>query len=556
MKPKSSSSLLVLILFALNYLENVSGLATNKHEYLSVEVSDEGLYPDFDFEGNNDGVIEKLAERVFEKSTGAPQHPQYQSAQSAAGHVKVPLATPIMTPTFYEESETEFKQPVNPRRSILKTSNQLQLQPRNEDTNTPSPSKSVQIRENYNFDDDYFIAAAAEKALKKQEEMNRQRQSLNAIQKNVEIHEQVEQVIKPGQYGPQPAQAVQSYPNQVNPQANPVRLSTPRVEQAVQSRPQALQSTPQAVQSTPQSVQARPQAVQSTPQAAQARPPTPQAVQARPPTPQATQVRPPQAVQPRPNTPQPRQSTPQGVQARQFAPQERQSAPHNYNPQDYPSRQSAPQNYSPQDYASRQSSPQDYQSRQSGQLNSLPDSAQFQIPGSVEEYVEPQIKSFVKDQDRDRKSTYHNAQPSSSPSAASSRKSIGPSSSRISRFPSSKGSDLNGIKLGFCDAATLGLIVNIRLLALKFPRQTTSNNERLKISKYLTNLITNFPCDYERELMNEELKAMPPMFSDRNSFNRWVDIFSRKILKRIDSPVGINLGSTLVPIEQSNIKRK
>ena len=140
------------------------------------------------------------------------------------------------------------------------------------------------------------------------------------------------------------------------------------------------------------------------------------------------------------------------------------------------------------------------------------------------------------------RSTIQRSQPASSATTQSQPAStVSPSSS--------SSSNLNGIHLGFCDTAALSLIVNIRLLALKFPRQSTTS-ERAKMSQYISSLIANFPCDTERNLMLEAVKAMPPIYSDRRAFNRWADFFGKRIMKGINSPVGINLGNVLVPVDK------
>ena len=125
-----------------------------------------------------------------------------------------------------------------------------------------------------------------------------------------------------------------------------------------------------------------------------------------------------------------------------------------------------------------------------------------------------------------------------------SRKSVIPST----QIQIQEASNLSSVRLGFCDTAAISFIVNLRLLSLKFPRQSTAT-ERSKMAQYVSSLITNFPCDHEKSLMLDAVKAMPPMYSDRRAFTRWVDFFSKRILKAINSPVGINLGNVLVPTE-------
>ena len=114
---------------------------------------------------------------------------------------------------------------------------------------------------------------------------------------------------------------------------------------------------------------------------------------------------------------------------------------------------------------------------------------------------------------------------------------------------------LSGIHLNFCQTATLALLANIRLIGSKYPRKP-SRPERIGLAQYVSSLIANFPCDRERELMNEAVNEMPLMYSDRRAFNRWADFFGKRILKGTNSPVKLNFGNVLVPAKGHKNNRK
>jgi hypothetical protein len=103
-----------------------------------------------------------------------------------------------------------------------------------------------------------------------------------------------------------------------------------------------------------------------------------------------------------------------------------------------------------------------------------------------------------------------------------------PSRPECSEYASCSSS--GSLRIGFCDAATLGLVSNIRLMGLKYPRRMAPPLERSRVYDYIWALVDNFPCDRERRLMRASLQCQPPQLTDRNAFNCWAQQFSQKIL--------------------------
>jgi hypothetical protein len=112
-----------------------------------------------------------------------------------------------------------------------------------------------------------------------------------------------------------------------------------------------------------------------------------------------------------------------------------------------------------------------------------------------------------------------------------------------------KCNDLSGIHLGFCEVAALGVIVNIKMMSLKYPRQANSV-ERKKIALYITSLINNFPCDKEKEAMKRAAIMYPPIYTERRSFNKWAIQYTKTVMKEIRSPVGLSMNNLIVPLKK------
>lgn len=110
-------------------------------------------------------------------------------------------------------------------------------------------------------------------------------------------------------------------------------------------------------------------------------------------------------------------------------------------------------------------------------------------------------------------------------------------------------SDISGIKLGFCEAAALGTIANIRMVALKYPRQANSL-ERKKTAQYISGLIDNFPCEKEKELMKKLATELPPIYTERRMFGKWAAQFTKKFLSDSKCPVGVSVSGLLIPLKK------
>lgn len=115
--------------------------------------------------------------------------------------------------------------------------------------------------------------------------------------------------------------------------------------------------------------------------------------------------------------------------------------------------------------------------------------------------------------------------------------------------------NLSGIKLTFCQSAALGVIASFRLMGLKYPHQASSL-ERQKSTQYVVSTVNNFPCEKERGLMRQAMVISPPIYSDRRLFNKWASQFSKMMIKAMNSPVGLDMNSALIPLENDNNKSK
>lgn len=464
----------------------------------------------------------------------------------------------------YEDEKPQAQ--ATARKSILKTSSASPLTPR----------KSVrlsfaQVEERplsgFDYDDDYFLKAAMEREEKRKEEIQAARRSVieaaNRSLKESEIKEEeaseVESQVEEKAFKPDPSEEIERTEMRCNikplKEAPSMRTSSTASVSASEQSERSSRQSRQSCQSK-QAEESRTEESSSTSLSRASIVPEPSSNSESSPVSPSTRSQ--SHVQQQPQAQSRQSSMPQSTQSRQSSlprqqfdmPQEGIAESRQSSMRYLPPPPQVVERQQVQDTMSTFSRASQMPMRKSLSPSSMQTSASRATMSGGSRAPVSGSRSTLSPSSRSTMS------PSSRATQMLSRSTIQPVRSHPVSQPAStasastaSSSNLNGIHLGFCDTAALSLIVNIRLLALKFPRQSTTS-ERAKMSQYISSLIANFPCDTERNLMLEAVKAMPPIYSDRRAFNRWADFFGKRIMKGINSPVGINLGNVLVPVDK------